>query len=51
LVPPAIGDDINILADKLVGWDKCEDNRVTKQDVRDACDSAIDVAHVSPVAR
>jgi len=50
LITPAFSDEVNILAEKLVdwnGWDACKAVGISKQDVRDAWDEAIDIAYVS----
>lgn len=52
LVAPAICDDVNILAEKLVDWNGLTENcekpyQITKQSIRDAYDSAMDIAYQS----
>ena len=47
LVAYTVGDTITIEAEKLVDWVGCDNTTTLPKDIRDAWDSAMDIAYVS----
>jgi hypothetical protein len=47
LIAYTISDTITIEAEKLVDWVSCDATKTLPQDIRDAWDSAMDIAYVS----
>ena len=47
LIAYTVGDTITIEAEKLVDWIGCDTTTALPQDIRDAWDSAMDIAYVS----